>query len=144
MERQLRFLIIGATGGLGKALVAESLSRGHGVSVLVRSREKLDVELQDAAQKLSAVNVGDAGDAATVARAAEGQDVVFLAAGANVALATSAAAACVSGGKKAKLLAVAGATNVMAEDGVTPDWVNWAEKWPPAERAFKAHDAVIR
>ena len=31
----------------------------------------------------------------------------------------------------------------MSEDGVTPDWVNVAKYWPPAERAYAAHGACI-
>ena len=31
----------------------------------------------------------------------------------------------------------------MDEDGVTPLWIKWAAKWPPAESAFKAHGAAI-
>jgi hypothetical protein len=38
---------------------------------------------------------------------------------------------------------VAGETNVMQEDGGTPNWLAWKDKWPPAESAFRAHGAAI-
>jgi hypothetical protein len=42
-----------------------------------------------------------------------------------------------------KIVAVAGGTNLMDEDGVTPLWIKWASKWAGAEKAFKAHGAAI-
>ena len=70
-------LIAGATGGLGKCLVREALSRGMLVSVLVRDQAKLDAELGDIVKDLKKVIIGDASDAAVVANAVQGNDVVF-------------------------------------------------------------------
>ena len=42
-----------------------------------------------------------------------------------------------------KLVHVAGATNVMDEDGVTLLWKKFALTWPPAERAYNDHKKCI-
>jgi 2-alkyl-3-oxoalkanoate reductase len=61
----LNILVVGATGGLGSALAREALRRGHSVSALVRSSEKLGEVLGAAdASRLKAVHVGSASDPA--------------------------------------------------------------------------------
>lgn len=42
-----------------------------------------------------------------------------------------------------KLVWVAGASNVVLDDGVTPAWTLWAKRWAGAENAFKTHGACI-
>ncbi len=140
----LSVLIIGATGGLGKALTVEALSRDFIVSVLVRSKEKLGSELGAAATaKLAHVFEGDASSLDFVTEAAKGKDVVFLAVGANLPIATAVSKAVVAAASVKKLIGVAGATNVLNEDGSDFDWKTWVKVWPPAERAFHAHAPVI-
>ena len=77
MTLPLSVLIVGATGGLGKCLVQEALSRGHAVSVLVRNKEKLNTEfaqINSVVSSLKNVYVGDAAaDGPMVKRACEGK-----------------------------------------------------------------------
>ncbi|MBW7970217.1 SDR family oxidoreductase [Bradyrhizobium sp. BR 10289] len=70
-----KILVLGATGGTGRAIVAQALARGNEVTVLVRSREKA-AELKGA----KAV-VGDARDERVLRQALKGQDAVISALG---------------------------------------------------------------
>lgn len=72
----LRLLIIGATGGTGRQLVAQALERGHFVTALVRNPAKL--ELQHPRLTLA---VGDVLDYGSVEPATRGQDAVISALG---------------------------------------------------------------
>jgi putative NADH-flavin reductase len=69
----MKVALIGATGFVGTALLDELLNRGHQVSALTRNPAKLA-----ARSGLSAVTA-DAYDAAQVAQAVEGHDVVLSA-----------------------------------------------------------------
>lgn len=140
----LKLLIVGATGGLGKFLVNEALSRGHAVSVLVRNKDKLQTEFtKDDLAKLSNIFIGDAGsDESTVRNACQGIDVVVSGSGAVEPVARTVAQQAKLTDVK-KFVYVAGATNVLDEDGVTPLWKKYATYWPPAERAFHAHGQCI-
>src|SRR5712691_3765930 len=42
--RAMRLLIVGATGGTGRQLIAQALERGHAVTALVRNPAKLQIE----------------------------------------------------------------------------------------------------
>ena len=70
---QLKILVIGATGSMGRLVVEEALSQGHAVRALVRSPEK--------ARRLPAkteIVVGDLTRPETLAKAVEGIDgIVF-------------------------------------------------------------------
>jgi putative NADH-flavin reductase len=138
----LKVLIVAATGGLGQTLVRESLSRGHAVSVLARSQAKVDAVFGAIAGRLASVRIGDATDPAAVAAAVAGQDVVFSGLGGDATLARVVSEESLKAGVK-KFVFVAGATNVMQEDGVSPMWPLFAPHWPPAERAYKLHQACI-
>ena len=73
----MRVLVLGATGGTGRAIVAEARHAGHEVRALVRSRAKaedLDAELI----------AGDARDPAAIGSAVEGCDAVISALGTPV------------------------------------------------------------
>jgi uncharacterized protein YbjT (DUF2867 family) len=74
VERK-RILVLGATGGTGRLIVAQALARGHDVTALVRSLEK--------AQGLAGARLvaGDARDANTLRDALKGQDAVVSALG---------------------------------------------------------------
>ena len=74
----MRLLVLGATGRVGGLVVDEALKRGHYVTVLVRSLEKLG-------DALGAVKVvrGDALDARAVASAVAQQDAVLCVLGAG-------------------------------------------------------------
>jgi uncharacterized protein YbjT (DUF2867 family) len=139
----MQVAIIGATGGLGRALVLEALERGHSVSVLVRDRAKLDAVLGEAVvSRLASVFVGDAHDPPTVRAAVAGQEVVFGARGADDIFARVVADETQASGAH-KFVFVAGLTNVMSEDGVTPNYVNYVKYWSGAEAAYQAHSACI-
>ncbi len=75
---QPRILVLGATGGTGRLIVAQALARGHDVAVLVRSAEK--------AKDLGNVTVivGDARDEQALRRAVKGRDAVVSAIGSSV------------------------------------------------------------
>ena len=75
-HRPLRVLIVGATGGTGRQLVAQALERGHTVTALVRNPSKASLEHP----RLSIVK-GDALDYASVDAAMRGQDAVLSALG---------------------------------------------------------------
>jgi putative NADH-flavin reductase len=71
-----RILIVGATGGTGRELVAQALARGHEVTVLVRDPTRL--RIQHARLK---VVQGDVLDEVAVAAAMRGQEAVLSALG---------------------------------------------------------------
>jgi uncharacterized protein YbjT (DUF2867 family) len=71
-----RILVIGATGGTGRQLVAQALEQGHLVTALVRSPGKLGLEHQ----RLTVV-AGDVLDARAVEEVMRGQDAVLCALG---------------------------------------------------------------
>lgn len=74
--RPSRVLIVGATGGTGRQLVAQALERGHEVTALVRNPAKLLVD----DPRLTVIR-GDVLDYDAVERAVAGQDVVVSALG---------------------------------------------------------------
>lgn len=131
--KPLRILIVGV-GGLGKCLVQEALERGLNVSVLVRHRDKLAAELGEAVlSQLENVHIGDGTDARALDSAIRGIDVVLSGRGAAPDLAEALAAAVARNGVK-KLCWPGGTTNVLADDGVTPNYKqllhlgNWVEQ----------------
>lgn len=69
-------LIVGATGGTGRQLVAQALERGHTVTVLVRTPAKLEIT-HEHLQVLQ----GDVLDYASVEAAVRGQGAVISALG---------------------------------------------------------------
>lgn len=72
----MRVLIVGATGGTGRALVAQALERGHRVTAFARKPAKLRLQHEhlDVAR-------GDILDYASVEAAVRGQDAVLCALG---------------------------------------------------------------
>jgi len=73
-------LVAGATGSLGRAVVAAALARKMSVRVLVRDPTRLPVALRERVQ----VIVGDARDAAVAGTAVDGVERVFSCVGASV------------------------------------------------------------
>jgi len=71
-----RVLIVGATGGTGRQLVAQALERGHEVTALVRNPSALGVE-----HPRLRVLRGDVLDYASVEAAMQGQEAVISALG---------------------------------------------------------------
>jgi putative NADH-flavin reductase len=71
-----RLLIVGATGGTGRQLVAQALERGFAVTALVRTPAKLAID-----HERLTVMQGDVLDAAAVEAAVRGQDAVLCALG---------------------------------------------------------------
>jgi putative NADH-flavin reductase len=124
-------------------LVKECLDRGISVSVLVRNKEKFISEFSNIVWPEANIFVGDAAsDASVVKKACQGKDIVLCGIGAVEAIARNVAEQSQITGVK-KLIHVAGATNVMDVDGVTPLWKKYADSWPPAERVFIAHGKCI-
>ncbi|MGW4895423.1 NAD(P)-dependent oxidoreductase [Kitasatospora sp. NPDC004240] len=70
----MRITVFGATGNVGRRVVAEALSRGHEVTAVVRDPSRPHGLPEDAA-----VAVGDARTVEDVARLAAGRDVVITA-----------------------------------------------------------------
>lgn len=135
-------LIVGV-GGLGKCLVAEALERGLNVSVLVRNRAKLENDLSpETMARLSRVIVGDGTDAGVLDDALSGIDVALSGRGADPLLATALAEAVKRNGVS-KMIWPGGATNVMAEDGVTPNYKQLLHLGSWVEGAYRAHGASI-
>lgn len=71
----MNILVAGATGGSGRAVVAELLARGHSVTAL--SRHASDLTAAGANGSLRAVD-GDVTDSAFVREAVKGQDAVVI------------------------------------------------------------------
>jgi putative NADH-flavin reductase len=69
-----KVLVLGASGGTGRLVVADALSRGHQVTALVRSPDKVDL-------KGARIVAGDARDEASLRNALAGQDAVVSALG---------------------------------------------------------------
>ena len=69
-----KILVLGASGGTGRLIVADALSRGHQVTALVRSPDKVDL-------KGARIVPGDARDEASLRNALAGQDAVVSALG---------------------------------------------------------------
>jgi uncharacterized protein YbjT (DUF2867 family) len=70
-----KILVLGATGGTGRAVVSQALGRGYEVTILARSAEKA------AGLEGAQLVVGDARDEATLRRALKGRDAVVSALG---------------------------------------------------------------
>ncbi len=71
-----RVIIVGATGGTGRQLVAQALERGHAVTALVRNPSKLGIEHPNLR-----IIQGDVLDYASVEAAVRGQEAVISALG---------------------------------------------------------------
>jgi uncharacterized protein YbjT (DUF2867 family) len=69
-----RYLITGATGNVGARVVERLLARGERPAIFARDAEKARARFGDRVEVL----VGDFGDAASMARALKGVDVLFL------------------------------------------------------------------
>jgi putative NADH-flavin reductase len=80
----VKFFILGATGGIGKHLVAIALKRGHEVTAYVRSQKK--VEIQDSRLKVVEGNVFDAEQ---MGKRLRGHDVVLSAFGPRTILSST-------------------------------------------------------
>lgn len=74
-----RVLVVGATGGTGKEVVAQAVARGFSVRVLVRSESRAREVFGDSVQYV----VGDVRDAATIDSAVAGATYVVSALGSN-------------------------------------------------------------
>jgi putative NADH-flavin reductase len=75
----MNILIVGATRGIGRQLLDQALSSGHGVTALVRDPRRLAIQHE----RLRVIK-GDILDAESVARAMAGQDAVCCTIGIKV------------------------------------------------------------
>lgn len=138
----LSVLIVGV-GGLGKCMVHEALERGLRVSVLVRNRAKLEGELaEEIVAKFNKITVGDGTNAKVLDVAMPGIDVVLSGRGADPHLARELAAA-VKRNSVNKLCWPGGSPNVMADDGVTPNYKRLLHLGSWVEGAYRTHGACI-
>lgn len=135
-------LIVGV-GGLGTCMVKEALERGLNVSVLVRDKTKLLKSLgAENEARLTRIIVGDGNNAQTLDDAMSGIDVVLSGRGADPVLAHSLATAVKRNNVK-KLCWPSGATNVLADDGMTPNYLKLSHLGAWVENAYRAHGACI-
>lgn len=140
--QSLSVLIVGV-GGLGKCMVQQGLERGLHVSVLIRNQAKLEAELgSEIVTRISKITVGDGTQPSLLNDAMARVDVVLSGLGANVHLARELAAAVKRNGVK-KLCWPGGTTNVMADDGVTPNYKQLLHLGSWVEGAYRAHGACI-
>lgn len=77
-----RILVLGATGGTGQQVVSQALQKGHLVTVLVRTPERLTTT----SDRLRVLTGSVTDDAPALAAAVRGQDVVISALGAGKSL----------------------------------------------------------
>lgn len=140
---QTRHVLIVGVGGLGACMVHEALARSLQVSVLVRHRDKLLATLGTATvDRLRTITTGDGTDVNVLNAAMNHIDVVLSGRGADLQLATALAAA-VQRHHAAKLCWPGGTTNVLAEDGATPNYLHLMHLGDWVERAWRAHGACI-
>lgn len=76
-----RVIVFGATGNVGRRLVARGLAQGHAVTAFVRSGQKLVQQWNDRLPENLQVVEGDVLDESAVGQAVEDQDAVVNAAG---------------------------------------------------------------
>lgn len=140
--KSLDVLIVGV-GGLGRCMVQEALGRNLRVSVLVRNRARLDADLGASTMaRLRNVTLGDGTDAVVLDHAISAGGVVLSGRGADPRLAAAIAAGVRRNGA-AKLCWPAGSTNVLADDGVTPNYQRLLPMGGWVEAAYRAHGACI-
>ena len=80
-----KVLVLGATGGTGQQVVAQALQRGHDVTVLVRSPQRLTTP----AERLRVLTGSVTDDGQVLAAAVRGQDVVISTLGVGNSLKSS-------------------------------------------------------
>ena len=73
MEKAQKVLVVGATGGTGRATIEALVKRGHRVTAFSRHAE----ELENSSDRVTLLN-GDATDADDVERAVAGHDAVII------------------------------------------------------------------
>lgn len=124
-------------------MVEEALARDLKVSVLVRRQEKLEHDLgEKSISKLDKIFVGDAADAQTLDRAMQHIDVVLSGVGAHPILAEALSEAVKRNNVK-KLCWPAGTTNVLADDGITPNYQKLLHLGSWVEQAYRVHGMCI-
>jgi uncharacterized protein len=141
----MKIALIGATGFVGSAVLAEALARGHAVTALARNPAKI------AARPQLTVVEADVLDAAQVARAVAGHDAVISAYNPGwqepeiYKLFLAGTQAIVDGVRQAglkRLLIVGGAGSLYAAPGVQiVDTPEFPAQWKQGARA--ARDALV-
>lgn len=128
----MKILLIGATGMIGSAILAEAVARGHDVTAAVRHPEKVSQR-----DRVTAVGL-DVGDVANLSALAAGTDVVIAAASPRStdnaqAEALAYAEALIAGLGKTRLVMVGGAGTL-----------NFADGTPVCDRAPEAYAAEAK
>src|SRR5206468_3584805 len=130
----MRIVVLGATGNVGRAVVAVALAEGHEVRAVSRTGRGLPEGAE--------VHIGDLNDASSLARAVDGVEAVFTLAGYN-GLAATLADAARGGAKRVVLLSSSSAPSgnrdnavaryhIESEDLVRASGLGWTMLQPNA------------
>lgn len=137
-----RLLVVGV-GGLGTCVVSEALERGLAVSVVVRDEAALVQRISAATvDLLDTVIVGEGTNPDVLDTAMADVDVVVSGRGADLTLSRQLAAA-VHRNQPTKLCWPGGTTNVLAEDGHTPNYKTLGHLGSWVNDAYAGHQACI-
>ncbi|HHQ4757389.1 TPA: NAD(P)-dependent oxidoreductase [Aeromonas hydrophila] len=140
--QEINILVVGV-GGLGASMVREAIMRGHNVSALVRNKRKLEATLgMEICSSLVRIIEGDGMNPQTLDNAMVNVDVVLSGKGADPHLAWALAAAVKRNGLK-KLCWPSGTTNVLDDDGITPNYKRLLHLGHWVEGAYRAHGECI-
>jgi hypothetical protein len=138
----MKIALFGASGMIGQRIVAEALKRGHEITAVVRDPAKYSAP----DPKVQVVQ-GDALDAASVAKAVVGQDVVISSVGpahgsGDLDIYTKSPQSLTDGLRRAgvkRLLIVGGAGSLEVAPGVRLfDTPGFPEEWRPLAKAHGA------
>lgn len=141
----MKITIIGATGFVGSALLAEALSRGHSVVAIVRDGSRVPAG--------ATVREIDASDTAALEPALKGQDVIISAFNGGWGdpdiyarhSKGSAAIAAAAGRAGTRLIVVGGAGSLYAPDGSQfVDSDAFPKEWKDGARAARDHLAELK
>ena len=137
----MKIALIGATGLTGSKILAEALHRGHAVTAIVRNPARVPAHPQ-----VTAV-AADAADAAQLARAVAGHDIVISAFNPAQDADGRATLALVDGVKRGnvgRLLAVGGAGSLRVPGGgLVVDQPGFPAEWKvPAQRTARFLDQL--
>jgi putative NADH-flavin reductase len=152
----MRITVFGASGAVGSRVTEEALSRGHDVTAVGRSLDRLNalllgrrVDRPTALAGQPRIRRGDAADPQDVAELSAGQDVVISATRplpgqeAELAIATKGLLAGLAGGTR--LIVVGGAASLLLPTGTTVlDGPDFPPDWRPIAEACNEQLAVLR
>jgi uncharacterized protein len=145
----MKLLIVAASGGLGSRVVFEALSRGHSVSVLVRSQAKLEEVINSNTLSKLKVFIGDATNKIVLEKAVFGNDAIISCGPSLPEMTRTLGEVCKASSSCKKVLITAGASNILEIDGKShhlrfgPQGNNFYNYHQPAIDALKATGATF-